>query len=72
MKITVNVKTRSSKEGCDRNADGSWTVRVSVPPAEGKANIRVCELLAESLGVAKSSVRIVSGERSKFKIVEVP
>ena len=52
-------------------ADGVLAVRVSAPPVEGEANAAVGALLAEALGVRKSAVVIVRGERGRDKIVRV-
>ena len=46
-------------------------VRVNAPPGDGAANESVVEALAEALGVSRRAVRIVSGESSRTKIVEV-
>lgn len=48
-------------------------VKVSVqpPPADGKANKELVEFLARLLEVPKSSVRIVRGETSNYKLVSV-
>jgi uncharacterized protein YggU (UPF0235/DUF167 family) len=40
--------------------------------AEGQANQAVVALLAEWLGVPRSSVRLVRGARARLKVVEVP
>jgi uncharacterized protein YggU (UPF0235/DUF167 family) len=46
-------------------------VRVSAPPERGRANEAVHELLAASLDVPPSDIRIVSGGSSPRKIVEI-
>ena len=46
-------------------------VRVRVVPENGKANQALIALLAESLGVPKAAVRIVSGAASRLKKVEI-
>ena len=71
MKIKVQVKIRSKMEGVEKNPDDSFTVRVNVPPIEGKANKRVIELLAKFLGLPKTQVRLVRGAKGKSKIFEV-
>jgi uncharacterized protein (TIGR00251 family) len=46
-------------------------VRVHAPPVEGAANAAVIEVIAAALGLPKRSVRIVSGDSSRSKVVEV-
>ena len=70
MKIQVKVKPDSRTEEVSRESD-SFIVRVKEPPREGKANLAVIKLLAEHFGVPKSQVRILSGLRSRSKVIEV-
>jgi hypothetical protein len=70
MRIQVKVKPNSRSEGITREGD-SFIVKVKQPPREGKANQAVITLLAEHFGVPKSRVRILSGFRSKNKVIEV-
>jgi uncharacterized protein len=46
-------------------------VRVSAAAAEGAANAAVIVLIAKALGVAKSAVRIASGETARVKRLEI-
>jgi hypothetical protein len=46
-------------------------VKVAAAPEKGKANRALCEFIAEKLGVAKSKVRIVSGETSRLKRIHI-
>jgi len=60
-----------------RNAVAGWhgdalKVSVTAVPERGRANDAVVALLAEALGVAPSSIEVVSGAASKDKVVEVP
>ena len=70
MKIQVKVKPNSKTEEISREGN-SFVVKVKEPPKEGKANQAVIRLLAERFGVSQSRVKILSGFRSKNKIVEV-
>jgi uncharacterized protein (TIGR00251 family) len=70
MKIQVKVKPSSRIEEVSQESD-SFIIRVKDPPREGKANLAVIKLLAEHFGVPKSRVRIVSGLRSRSKVIEV-
>ena len=46
-------------------------IRVSAPPVEGEANSALEKLLAKTLGLPKSSVRVASGTTARLKQVEV-
>ena len=46
-------------------------VRVAAPAVEGKANDALVAFVAERLGVPRRDVRLVSGERSREKRLEV-
>lgn len=67
----VQVKPGAKREGIAGEIDGAIKLEVTAPPHEGKANAAVVKLLASSLGIAKSKVEIVSGEKSKRKRIKV-
>ena len=46
-------------------------VKVAPPPADGRANAAVVDLVAELLGVPAARVELASGERSRSKRVRV-
>jgi uncharacterized protein (TIGR00251 family) len=46
-------------------------VRLHSPPVDGAANEELVTFLAKTLGVSKRAVRIVSGQSSRGKTVEV-
>jgi uncharacterized protein (TIGR00251 family) len=49
----------------------AWKVRVASPAEKGRANAAVVRLLAETLGLPRSSVELVSGHGGREKIVEL-
>ena len=75
--IAIRVTPRSAKPGI-----GEWKsdpggrpfldIRVAAAPTDGAANAEVIKLVAKALGLAKGSVRIVSGETARLKRLEVP
>jgi uncharacterized protein len=72
MDLRVKVIPRSSRtELAVVLPDGTWKVKLAAVPEKGKANRALCEFIAEKLGVAKSSVRVISGETSQLKRVRV-
>jgi uncharacterized protein YggU (UPF0235/DUF167 family) len=46
-------------------------VRVTAPAERGKANLAVETTLAEALGIANESVRVIRGRTSPRKIIEI-
>jgi len=64
---------RDALEGWAADASGKMYLkaRVSAPPEDGKANASLTALLARELDVAKSAIRIVSGETSRLKRIEI-
>jgi uncharacterized protein len=49
----------------------AWKVQVSAAPERGSANDAVVRLLADLLSVPRNEVLLVSGHRSRDKIVEL-
>ncbi len=71
MLIHIKVTPRSSKNEILPQTDGSYKIRLTVPPVDGKANEKIIELLSDYFDVAKSKVMIVRGEGSRNKVVEI-
>lgn len=71
MKIELKVIARAKREGVEKLSENSYRVKVSTPPEKGKANKRVIELLSKELGIRKQDIRIISGETSNRKILEI-
>jgi len=46
-------------------------IRLAAPPVDGKANACLLAFLAETFGVARSAVSLISGETSRAKRVHV-
>ncbi len=47
-------------------------VRIQVPAQDGRANRELQRVLAKALDVSKSSVQIVSGVKSRHKLLRLP
>ncbi|MGB9715434.1 MAG: DUF167 domain-containing protein [Thermodesulfovibrionales bacterium] len=70
MKISVRVKPNMKEEKVEKAGD-VFNVYVKEPAKEGKANKAVIELLSEYFNVPKSQIVIISGFKSKQKIIEI-
>jgi uncharacterized protein (TIGR00251 family) len=69
--VLVRVQASAGRNEFVGTREGVPRVRVAAPALEGRANRAVCRLLAKRLGVARSKVTIVQGERSRDKLIQV-
>lgn len=67
----VRVQPKASRNQVDGFSADKLRLRVTAPPQGGKANAAVVSLLAQTLGVSKSRLRILRGHESREKLVEV-
>jgi uncharacterized protein (TIGR00251 family) len=70
MRFKVKVVPNARRDEVLEDGD-SLKVRLTVPATKGKANRALIELLAEHFHVKKRDVRIIKGERSREKIIEI-
>ncbi|HET8785319.1 MAG TPA: DUF167 domain-containing protein [Candidatus Limnocylindrales bacterium] len=71
VRFAVRLTPRAALDRIDGVTDGVLRARVGAPAVEGAANNALVRLIAEELGVARSSVRIVAGASSRQKLVVV-
>jgi len=71
MFLNIKVSPKSSKNEIVKIDEATFRVKVTAAPDKGKANAAVIALLSEHLRVAKSRIRIVSGETSRNKKIEI-
>ncbi len=69
--LSVRVHPGASRDEATLLADGSLDVRLRARAVEGKANAGLIALLAARLDLRRRDVEIVSGLRSRQKIVKV-
>jgi len=69
--FAVRVQPRASRNAVEGEWQGALKVRLTAPPVDDKANAALCVFLAEQLNIPRSAVRILAGERSRNKRVEV-
>jgi uncharacterized protein YggU (UPF0235/DUF167 family) len=76
VRLHVKLTPRSATdrvEGWETDPSGRFVLRVRVraAPVEGAANAALEELLARTLGVAPTRVRVMRGGQSRLKAVEI-
>ena len=69
--VSVRVAPRSNRNGIEGERQGMLKIRLTAPPVDDRANNSLRHLLAERLNVRVSAVRIVAGEKSRTKRVEI-
>ena len=69
--LTVRVVPRSSRNQIVGMENGALKIKLTAPPVEGAANAALIEFVAEWLGVRKSAVTIMSGDKARRKVVRV-
>jgi len=64
---------RDAVEGwaADPDGRGHLKARVASPPRDGKANAALIALLAKTLGVPRTTIRIAAGETARTKTLVV-
>lgn len=71
MKISVRVTTRAKQNSVEQQPDGSYKIRVTAAPTDGKANEAVIKLLAKFFKCAQSEIKLISGASSRNKIFQI-
>lgn len=65
--LDLYIRPSASRSKIVGEHDGRLKVQVAAPPVDGKANEVLVKFLAKHLGVARTSIQIVSGETNKRK-----
>jgi uncharacterized protein (TIGR00251 family) len=71
VRLEVYIQPRASKTELAGLHDGVIKIRIAAPPVENAANRALIDFIAQHLGIAKRSVRVVSGGTSRRKVLEI-
>lgn len=69
--ISLYIQPNASKTEIIGEHNGALKVKIKAPPVEGKANDEVMRFLSKALGISKSQVELLKGDRSREKKVLV-
>jgi len=69
--LRLYVQPRASKSELAGLHDGALKIRLTTPPVDGKANKAVLAFLAKLLGLPRSSLSLVSGQKNRSKQIRV-
>src|SRR5450432_3338904 len=67
----VRVQPRASRDEIVGESAGAIKIRLQAPALENRANQALIDFLAHLLKTPKSAVRLLSGERSHIKRIEI-
>ena len=71
QRIAAIVKPNARKPEIVKIAPDAYRIAVREPAQNGQANEAVINLLAEHLGIPKSTLKIVRGASSRHKLIEI-
>jgi len=69
--VRVRVTSDTKKDGVNEGKKGVLEVSVKDPAKNNRANVRVCELLADHFRVPRKNVIITKGSESRSKMILV-
>lgn len=69
--ISIHVQPKASRNEVTGIHDGEIRIRLTSPPVEGAANKLCIEFLAKLLKTSKSSITLISGDKSRHKILKI-
>lgn len=69
--IKIKVLPRSSRNQIIKLSEDSFKLKITSAPVDGEANKQVIKFLSKEWKISKSKIKIIRGETSKNKILEI-
>lgn len=69
--LHIRVTTKAAHTNVEKLPDGTYAVRLTALPTDGQANKQLIHILSKELGIPKSHITIVRGEKSRNKVIEI-
>lgn len=69
--LTLRVQPRAGRSGLGEPHSDALKVRLQSAPVDGEANAELVRLLAETFGVGRAAVTLVSGQRGRTKQLRI-
>lgn len=71
LRIAVRVQPRASRNRVAGRVGDAIKIQLTAPPVEGAANEALIAFLAETVDLPRARIRVITGERSRSKIVDI-
>ncbi|MCF6277001.1 MAG: DUF167 domain-containing protein [Candidatus Magasanikbacteria bacterium] len=69
--IKIKVIPKSSENKIEKLEDGSFKIKLTSPPINGKANEALIKLINKEWKIPKSKILIKKGKSGKNKLIEI-
>ena len=69
--VKVVLQPRASRDEVVEQQGDCLKMRITAPPVDNQANIKLCELLAKRVGVGKKQVAVIGGHKGRVKQVRI-
>jgi len=69
VELSIYVQPRSSQNSISGLFDDKIKIKLTSPPVDGAANELLIKFLAKKFSIAKSKICILSGEKSRNKVL---
>jgi len=71
LRVVVHVKPGARQRKLVKLSDSEYLAWVVSPPRRGRANKELIELISEELRIPRSKIRIIRGQSSRTKVLEI-
>jgi uncharacterized protein (TIGR00251 family) len=71
MIIKVHVKTHAHEEKIEEVGLEEYKIWTTATPDKGQANDAIFDILAEHFNIPVSNIKIISGNKSTHKLIEI-
>jgi len=71
VRFSVRVQPRASRDEVSGVYGDALKIRLAAPPVDGAANDALVNFLAALFAVPRRAVRILAGESSRSKLIEI-
>lgn len=71
LEVPLHVQPRARRTQIAGIHDGALRVKVSAPPVDDAANRAILDYFSKLLGLPKSRLQIIAGEKSRNKVLRI-
>jgi uncharacterized protein len=67
----VRIHPRAGRTAITGTVGDALKLSLSAPPIDGRANVALADFLAEVFSVPRGAIQVVTGERSRNKVIRI-